>query len=660
MQDDSGTIWIQFKEGLAKYDGQTWEYFTPNNSPIPIYTECSTLDKEGNVWISGWTIENFGQIEVLKFDGTNWTGNSYPEQPIGGHYAQCCTDSSGNVYFTTNSSGIVKFTDTNFVFLSSTTIGLQNNFTQWVFVDSLQQLWIGHSGGVSVYDGDTTCNLIDPSSYGGGAVRAITQDIYGNMWFATNYNVAKYDGTSWALYDNLQVFGWQNVDKTSLASDSSGGIWCGTFDQGLSYFDGTTWTQFDTLSGLNSMYVTNICCEINNLTWVCTWDMGINLYDGQQWSYVNTLDGLSNNWINALECDNNGTIWFGSECGAISNNGNDWKSYVYKYRGARIKSVTKGVDNKIWFGSDGGPGFFGETYLDSIWNWYYPSWLYLQSPLYQILADIRNIVWIATSNGLDHIALASGSITQYVIYDTSNGLLHNKVRALVRSTNGDLIIGTWGGINVFDGINFTTLTIPAPEQMSNQVTSMLLDHEGKLWVGTTEGLGYYNWQNWTIYKTSEGLADNYINALYETENDSLWVATQNGISQLNGNSFASYFKADGLIADNITDIVEDHIGNLYFSSHYGVSKVDAGYLGFESRSEDNLNLYPNPAKNIITISSPNVFAEIELYSPTGQLLQIISSCRKQETLDISGLAPGNYFVRAIGKEDVWVGKFVKL
>ncbi|MCF8374655.1 MAG: T9SS type A sorting domain-containing protein, partial [Bacteroidales bacterium] len=125
-----------------------------------------------------------------------------------------------------------------------------------------------------------------------------------------------------------------------------------------------------------------------------------------------------------------------------------------------------------------------------------------------------------------------------------------------------------------------------------------------------------------------------------------------------GSTFTSYYKSDGLIADNITDIVEDQQNNMYFSSLYGVSKVDDSYLGSEIQTKKEIELYPNPAKDNITISSFAEIIKIELYSPSGQLLRKINSHQKQETIDVSDLAPGNYFIRTIGREDVWVKKFV--
>ena len=656
MQDSSCNIWISSVEGLAKYDGQTWEYFTPNNSPLPDFTEYSLFDSEGRLWVNGWT--NFFNKEVLCFDGSNWLSFSYQGSPLAGdEYPRSCADSSGCVYFATNSSGVVKFSDTGYVYLSSSTIGLSSDNVESVFVDDQQHLWIGHYGGMSIYK-DSISNVIDPVNYGGGQVVDITQTNNGEMWFAASYGIAKYDGSNWMFFDSQQIFGYPQAIIRRISCDSVNNIWVGTADSGLVYYDGVNWTTYTTANGLNSDYVSNICCDIDNETWICTWDMGITIFDGQQWTNVNTLDGLSNNRVNALDCDNNGTVWFGTEYGASKYNGSNWDSFYYHFGNVfAIKGIDLGVDDKLWFSGD----YYGGIVVrhsDTVWQGIYESWFYGQGPFYQILADIPNIIWVATNNGLNHIALASGSITQYVIYDTSYGLLHNTVRALAHNTNGDLIIGTWGGINIFDGLNFSTLAMPATEQLSNQVTSLLFDHQGKLWVGTTDGLGCYDGQNWIVYKTSEGLANNYINALYQTENDSVWVATRNGISQLNGNSFASFYKADGLIADNITDIVEDLEGNMYFSSHYGVSKVDAGYLGINTPNKNRLQVCPNPALNKIKVFAPGNCGSIEVYNISGQLCKRIVEVSHVVDIDISDFSPGQYFIRVNTGQKVWVEKFV--
>ncbi|MCF8370777.1 MAG: T9SS type A sorting domain-containing protein [Bacteroidales bacterium] len=76
-------------------------------------------------------------------------------------------------------------------------------------------------------------------------------------------------------------------------------------------------------------------------------------------------------------------------------------------------------------------------------------------------------------------------------------------------------------------------------------------------------------------------------------------------------------------------------------------------------SNDKFKLYPNPANNIINIKTKDgILNTVDIYSSSGQLLQKTKSNKTQESIDISGLPPGNYFLRAITREGVFVRKFV--
>ena len=77
------------------------------------------------------------------------------------------------------------------------------------------------------------------------------------------------------------------------------------------------------------------------------------------------------------------------------------------------------------------------------------------------------------------------------------------------------------------------------------------------------------------------------------------------------------------------------------------------------QNQKGVNVYPVPANNQLNISvSEGVFDGFEIYSQSGQLLQKTKSKNSLEQLDISNLPSGNYFIRAIRKDEVFVRKFV--
>ncbi|MCF8456995.1 MAG: T9SS type A sorting domain-containing protein, partial [Bacteroidales bacterium] len=79
----------------------------------------------------------------------------------------------------------------------------------------------------------------------------------------------------------------------------------------------------------------------------------------------------------------------------------------------------------------------------------------------------------------------------------------------------------------------------------------------------------------------------------------------------------------------------------------------------EIENTNGILIYPNPARNILNLNiAVGLIDWIEIYSLTGQLLHKTESNKSQEQIDISGLPNGNYFIRAICRDAVFVRKFV--
>jgi ligand-binding sensor domain-containing protein len=59
------------------------------------------------------------------------------------------------------------------------------------------------------------------------------------------------------------------------------------------------------------------------------------------------------------------------------------------------------------------------------------------------------------------------------------------------------------------------------------------DHEGYIWIGTTDGLNKYDSVGFKIYKRnnndSTSLTNSYINCIYEDKQNNLWIGVTNGL-----------------------------------------------------------------------------------------------------------------------------------
>ena len=77
-------------------------------------------------------------------------------------------------------------------------------------------------------------------------------------------------------------------------------------------------------------------------------------------------------------------------------------------------------------------------------------------------------------------------------------------------------------------------------------------------------------------------------------------------------------------------------------------------------AENRLTIYPNPARNQVTVEVENLNAFVEVYDVLGKKISSQKANTDKTIVDISDLTKGIYFVKTMDKNNVlWMGKFVK-
>lgn len=118
------------------------------------------------------------------------------------------------------------------------------------------------------------------------------------------------------------------------------------------------------------------------------------------------------------------------------------------------------------------------------------------------------------------------------------GLSHNEVTSIVQDQDGFIWIGTRGGLNRYDGYEFKIFNqVPGDTNslVNPSVESLFVDSKGNLWIGTKSGgVSKYNsktgqFQNF-IYNynhKNEILSDNRILSFSEDKHGRIWMGTRN-------------------------------------------------------------------------------------------------------------------------------------
>ena len=93
---------------------------------------------------------------------------------------------------------------------------------------------------------------------------------------------------------------------------------------------------------------------------------------------------------------------------------------------------------------------------------------------------------------------------------------------------------------------------------------------------------------------------------------------------------------------------------------YDTVKVTVSPLGMKQFSSINqLNVYPNPTGNHITLVCQAENSEIYISDVLGNILMNQKSISKSSELDISSLPKGVFFIQVLSENKVYAGKFVK-
>jgi ligand-binding sensor domain-containing protein len=111
---------------------------------------------------------------------------------------------------------------------------------------------------------------------------------------------------------------------------------------------------------------------------------------------------------------------------------------------------------------------------------------------------------------------------------------------------------------------------------NQDVTALLQDRTGFLWVGTVNGLFRYDGHRFRSFTTAEGLPSSQVEALAQTKDGTLWVATLAGLARLNGERFETVDISPGR---GTMALASDSMGRLYVGTSKGLlisrSPVDA-------------------------------------------------------------------------------------
>ncbi|UCH14893.1 MAG: hypothetical protein JSV22_02740, partial [Bacteroidales bacterium] len=440
------------------------------------------------------------------------------------------------------------------------------------------------------------------------------------VFFITTYS--GYSQSHIIKFQNYSIEeGLSNPYIQCIYQDRRGYLWIGTSD-GLNRFDGYTFkiyrfNESDTNS-LSGVLVRAIYEDSNSNLWIGTERGGLCLYRYDFDNFRRFTGKIYNNYtltgkqVNSIVEDHNKNLWLGTndglycyqhETGSLakySNNVYDSSSLINDV----VNVIYIDSDSLLWIGTDN-----GLDYMDKENN----SFVHFQfnqkgqadyryNRVMSLEEDSYNNIWAGTYlGGLKKINKADRSFTNYIL--EKDGLRSQTIRAILEDRNDNLLIGTRGGLYIFNIKSGQSGLIEHddynPYSLShNSVLSIFKDQKSDIWIGTRSGLSYLN-QNIQIFKHYKSASNDrrFLNnpEIWEFMEDSkgdIWIGTEaGGVNIFNRGSGEFIYLFDtrpfkGFTERNVKALLEDNYGRVWIGTFMG------GIILYD-REKQNVSVFKN-------------------------------------------------------------------
>ena len=300
--------------------------------------------------------------------------------------------------------------------------------------------------------------------------------------------------------------------------------------------------------------ITSIYIDEGGIKWFGT-ENGLSAYDGETFTNYTVADGLPENQINDIDARGSGTgsqlmVATGRGAGMLDRTGSLIRSISLflssnsGLAGDRVTSLIHDRENVTWFGTDGGVSVqFEGNWMDCEEND-----LIREYEITDMAAGPDSISFVCLSGkGVALMDPGVDAVTTVTYYEWPfSPLPSDNVQAIYIENYHYQWIGTDEGLAFhgnFDPKQQWELFSEEDGLINNHVLSVRGDGTGITWIGTAAGVSRYDGEAWTSYSVLDGLAGDSVFCIAIDPDGSVWFGTQNGASNFNGTDWKN-FRAD--------------------------------------------------------------------------------------------------------------------
>jgi len=325
------------------------------------------------------------------------------------------------------------------------------------------------------------------------------------------------------------IRGSKPFSGSRLLRDRTGGLWIGTTARGLLHLHEGLTDSFSRSDGLSGDYITSLLEDREGTVWVAT-TQGIDRFRDLAVSTVSVKQGLSTDNIWSVLAAKDGSVWLGTRAGL------NWWDH------GAVTTLSK---------ADGLPE--------------------LPQSLYQ---DDGGRIWVFTSHGLARF--------EQVGFVPVSGVPGRQVQAITGDNAGNLGLAEEQGLlRLRDGHLVEEIPWRRLSRKVAPITLLAGREPGGLWLGSgfsDSGVVYLqDGQIRASYSATDGLGKGQVTGLLLDPDGTLWVATEGGLSVITNGRVTTLTSKNGL-CDTVHWVMEDDDDAMWLYTACGLMRVTRAEL----------------------------------------------------------------------------------
>ena len=519
-QAPDGYLWVATGGGLVRFDGIRFQR-SPQEEWRGSLRALHT-DNHGAIWLG----MDHGRVVCLETGGARvFTVTDGLPNLIA---AVVVHDESGAVWIGYTSGEDVARIQNGKVTRFGTTNGLPGSGRCWLAIDTKGQVWFARGTRVGqIKDGEFHggLRLNDP-------VTRIHAAKSGGLWLCAGGHLLHWTEGSEPEKRTVLPSGFSGADVRALLEDHAGAVWVGTVGTGLWRWDGVDWVRVHT----SHAEITCLAEDREGDLWVGTTGGGLNRVRPRLLEVLGSEAGLPFESLRSVAEDASGAMWTTTASGALlRQQTNGWviESAGTNWTGSRATCVTADRRGGVWVGTENA-GLY-QVRPGPLRNWQRRDGL-ASDFIRALLVGTDGDLWIATDNTNRLHRLRDG-----IIHPLNTPARAHALRAMAQDAEGTIWLGSsWGELLRVEGD--AVAEHPATQLARRAaIRCLLATPDRSLWIGYAGGgLGHLKSGHYTKITPAEGLAEDQVSQMLEDNSGRLWLAGPHGFSRISQAELLSF------------------------------------------------------------------------------------------------------------------------